>query len=277
MHASDVVTCLKYDARQVLKRTVMRLVGRPLPRPLPSRVPIRRIKNMIIAEGLGVSNGQPTWFYSAYARGDVDPLTNYAFEFIEQHVPRGAPILVTGCGTGITACHFADIGLEVDAFDLLPECIKVADRIRAMGGYTNLRFWADDGFNPTLKGEYDAITALHWVFSAWMGNYGNTPTDANKARDPAFRERALTDLLANYVPHLTSGGWFLIELIDAVTDYRIPSDHRLGDYSQQIYPVRQTPEQVERCATEVGLTVVDKKLCVGYGHHPRTLYVLTKR
>lgn len=277
MPLSETAMVLRHDVRRVLRNAVKRAIGHEVERPLPSRVPVRAIRRMIREEGFALMNGEVSWFYTAYDRGTADPLTNYSLDLLVRTVPKNARILVTGCGTGITAAYLADHGFrQVEGSDLLPECIAVANRVAQMGRYDNLRFFVGDGFDPSLDGVYDVITALHWVFSAWMGNYGNTPADAERARAPEFRERLLVELLSRYVPHLAPGGQLLIELTDAVTDYRLPSDHRMGEYSRQIYPVRHTPEQVERCAGAVGLAVVDKQLCVSYGHHPRTLYVLRK-
>lgn len=157
---------------------------------------------------------------------------------------------------------------------MLPEAITVATKLAQQWGYTQTTFSVEDGFHPRLTGTFDAITALHWVFSAWAGNYGNRPVD--EARDPAVRERLLGELLAAYAPHLAPGGYFIVELTDAVTDYRLASDHRLGEVSTSFYPVRHSPEQVERVARAHGLEVADRKLCVSYGHHPRTSYYLRR-
>jgi len=277
MTLMETATILKHDTTRALKNALKRALRRKVEQPLPSRVPIRRIKRMIREEGLALTDGQPSWFYTAYERGTADPLTNFSLDYIVSSVPKSARVLVTGCGTGITATYLADHGFrQVDGSDLLRECIAVANKIAALGRYENLSFFVADGFNPSLDGQYAVITALHWVFSAWMGNYGNTPVDAEKASAPEYRERLLTELLSKYAPHLAVGGQMLIELTDAVTDYRLASDHQMGEHSRRIYPVRHTPEQVEKCANAVGLMVADKKLCVSYGHHPRTLYILKK-
>jgi SAM-dependent methyltransferase len=274
---SDLLLVTKYELRSHAGRMVRRMLGRKVPSPLRSRVPPWKVKRLILKHGFAVADGGLSWFYTAPDRGDADPLTNYSLRYITEKHSKDAQILVTGCGTGITVFYLADTGFQhVTGVDLLPECIEIANEVKALGGYTGTEFFVGDGFHPSLTGTYDVITALHWVFSAWMGNYGNEPADTGRTKDPVFRERLLTDLLAQYVPHLRSDGEFLIELTDAVTDYRLPEDHVLGDVSSTIYPVRHAPEQVERCAAEVGLTVLDKKLCVSFGHHPSTLYILRR-
>lgn len=272
----DRLICYTHDLKRAALDLVKRVAGQP-PRAthVRSRISSRRAKDLLLREKLAISDGAPSWFYTAFERGDQDPLTNYTLELVETRIPKHARILVTGCGTGIMVFHLADCGFrEVVGFDLLPAAIAVANRLKDEWRYDNTSFRVDDGFRPTLDGTYDVITAMHWVFSAWAGNYGNDALPLEQAKDPAVRERLLGDLLAAYAPHLAPDGMLIIELTDAVTDYRLPADHRLGEASARFYPVRHTPEQVERVARAHGLAVVDAKLCVSYGHHPRTSYFL---
>ncbi len=277
MKLGDAIKCARSDVRHATSRFLRRRLGRSVPSPLPSHVPIRKIKNKILSEGLAVDNGAVTWFYIAYDRGDGDPLTNFSLKYLVERFPKDAKVLVTGCGTGIMAFYLADKGLRnVSGFDLFPECIRVANWVKEEGGYTESDFFVADGFKPELSKQYDVITALHWVFSAWMGNYGNDSPDAERAYDPDFREQRLDELLGHYSPHLKPGGEILFEITDAVADYRLPEDHPHGEASKRIYPIRLTPEQVARCAERQGLEVVDKKLGISWGHHPRTLHILGK-
>lgn len=273
----DRYICYRHDLKQALFGLVRRVRGQTPRTTIKSRISNRKTKDLLLREKLAICDGAPSWFYTALERGDSDPLTNYTLDFITTKVSHDSRILVTGCGTGITAFHLADCGFrEVVGIDLLTEAIAVANRIKEEADYTQTSFYVADGFAPKLEGTFDVITALHWVFSAWHGNYGNSPVAIDQAKDPAVREKLLGDLLAPYAPRLNRGGLFIIELTDAVTDYRLPSDHRLGDASRAIYPVRHSPEQVERVARAHGLEVADRKLCVSYGHHPRTSYVLKK-
>jgi SAM-dependent methyltransferase len=277
VRVSDVVICAKHDLRTGTGRILRRLLGRPVPKPLPSRVPTSKIKRLILKKGFAVSNGGISWFYDAYSRGNSDPLTNFAMDYVAKNTSKDAAILVTGCGTGITALYLADLRFtDVSGMDLLSDCIEVANAVKSMGHYNGVQFFTGDGFAPQLSRKYDVITALHWVFSAWMGNYGNNPVDLDKASSVEVRQALLRDFFSAYVPFMNPGAILLIELTDAVADYRIPSDHAWGERSRSIYPVRHTPEQVERVAAEVGLAVVDRQLCVSFGHHPRTLYVLKR-
>ncbi|PKP61395.1 MAG: hypothetical protein CVT88_00235 [Candidatus Altiarchaeales archaeon HGW-Altiarchaeales-1] len=246
---------------------------------LKSRVPVSKIKSLMCKRGLALNeSGRPTWFYSAYYREDSDPLTNYTLDFICEEVPKESNILVTGCGTGIMLFYLIDQGFKnVEGFDFLDKCVLVANDIAKMGKY-NTKIWRDDGFNPSLQKKYDLITAMHWVFSAWAGNYGNDCVSIQEAKSLETRERLLFDFLSKYSPHLNPGGMLIVELIDAVADYRLPSDSLSGIVTtvSDIYPVRHTPDQVSKCAEQCGLKVVSYNMCYSYGHQPRTSYVIKK-
>jgi len=272
----DRIICYRNDFKAALKRTIKSLIERSAPTSsIKSRYSDRHAKNLVLQERLAVTAGAPSWFYTAFERGHTDPLTTFSLDWIKRAIPKDGRILVTGCGTGITAFHLADVGFKnIVGIDLLPECITVANRIKQEFGYAENSFFADDCFHPTLTGAFEAITVLHWIYSAWGGNYGNTAVEDGK--DPAVRERLLTSFLGTYTKHLNVGGLLFAELVDAVADYRLASDHPRGEFSLGIYPVRFTPEQVQRCAAATGLQVVDYKLCFSYGHQPRTTHVLKK-
>lgn len=277
MKLSDTITRAKHDLRTSAGRKLRLLLGRSVNLPLPSKVSPRSVKRLIKKKGFAVAEGKPSWFYTAYDRGSADPLTNFALKYIIDNMSKDREVLVTGCGTGITAFYLADHGFQdITGVDLLPECIEVANGVKDMGAYGSVHFFVGNGFAPTLPKAYDVITALHWVFSAWMGNYGNNPVDQEAAASPAHREKLLREFLSAYIPYMKPGSELLVELTDAVTDYRIASDHPLGELSRSIYPVRHSAEQVAKIAGELGLIVVDKHLCVSYGHHPRTLYILRR-
>lgn len=82
-------------------------------------------------------------------------------------------------------------------------------------------------------------------------------------------------LLVKYAELLKPGGIIIIELTDAVADYRIGSDNYLGEALKNVFPVRQTPAQVGKCAAIAGLAVAEKVMST-YGLQPRTSYVLVK-
>jgi SAM-dependent methyltransferase len=271
--------CLKYEFRKVLASAAKSILFRKKKTTssftVKSRYTVSEAKKIIRNEGLALNGYQPSWFYTSFERLNTDPLTNCCLQFIEDNVPKESSILITGCGTGIMVFHLADAGFKsIEGRDLLQKCIRVASRLKEQFNYSNTSFLIDDGLQPKLDNKYDLITALHWVFSAWMGNYGNTAQE--DPRNPIVRERLLVELLRAYSINLNKDGIIIIELIDAVTDYREPFDHPLGLKSLDIYPVRHTPEQVSKCANLVGLKVIDKKLVVSYGHHPRTGYFLKK-
>jgi SAM-dependent methyltransferase len=214
-----------------------------------------------------------TWFYTAYDREDKDPLTNYLLKTIDKEYKHGGDVLVTGCGTGIMAFHIGDnTKIKVEAFDLLPKVINCANILKNKYFYNNVTFKTNDGFNPKELNTYDAITLVHWVFSAWSGNYGNVVS--NDAFTKSVREEKLFSLLNVYTKHLNEGGKIFIEVTDAITDYRNAEDHHLGEISKTFYPIRHSKENMQYVCDKVGLKIVDMQLCVSYGHHPRTLYVL---
>lgn len=280
---SESSILLKSDIKFFIKNFLKKTLGiqiKKVPKEdarIKSKVSVSAIKKLIRDKGFAVTDGQASWFYTAYERGDLDPLTNFAMTFLETNIDKKSPILITGCGTGIMAFHLADAGFtNIAGFDYMHECVEVAQQVSTMGNY-NITFYQDDGFNPKDTGQkYDAITALHWVFSAWMGNYGNKKLPVEKVASTEFREELLTDFLQKYSASLNKNGVLILELADAVSDYRIPTDHYLGEFSREIYPIRHSPEQVEKCAALTGLSVTSKNLSVSYGHHPRAQYILRK-
>jgi len=245
---------------------------------LKSRVSVSKIRYLLRKRGLALDeSGHPTWFYTALHRGDSDPLTNYTLDFICKEVPKDSRLLITGCGTGIMLFFLMDQGFKnVEGFDFLDKCVLVANDIAKLGGY-NTKIRQDNGFKPSLDKKYDLITAMHWVFSAWMGNYGNNRIPLEDGMSPDTRERLLFDFFSKYSTHLNPGGMLIIELTDAVADYRVSSDGGVkGIPLSDIFPVRHTPDQVSKCAKMCGLSVVSYKMCCSYGHQPRTSYILRK-
>lgn len=276
----DRYVCCKYELVRAAKSLAKLWLGRIRANPIKCRVSNWQAKAIVLRERLANVNGAASWFYYGIDRGGEDPLTNYELDHIVQNIPKQGRVLVTGCGTGITAFHLADCGYrEVVGIDLLPQAIAVANLIKVKGEYRQTSFYQGDCFAPAIPATdegFDLITALHWLFSAWHGNYGNSPVSIDRAKDPKVREELLCQFLATWASHLKAGGVLVFETTDAVTDYRLESDHRLGSKSAGIYPVRHTPEQVRRCSEAYGLRVYDQKLCVSYGHHPRTGYFLKK-
>jgi SAM-dependent methyltransferase len=267
------LTLVRSDFKYLIKDVVARARGRGGPK-LRSRVPVRQIKRLIAEKGLALIDGQPSWFYTAYSRGDSDPLTNYTLDWIKANVAKDSAILNTGCGTGIMLFWLMDQGFnDVDGFDYLNECVEIANQVGDLGSY-DARIWRDDGFKPEhLSRSYDVITVMHWLYSAWGGNYGNPAVD--DPRSPDVRERLLSDFISNYAKRLNPGGVLILELVDAIADRRVPGDHPyLSHMQDSIYPVRHDPDQVERSATASGLGVERLLTCVSYSHQPRTTYWL---
>lgn len=263
---------LLYEVRLTLKEIYRILRGRPKAA-ISSKVNPRRIRSFMRKNGLAFDEkNQFSWFYTAYDRNDKDKMTNYTMNFICEGFSKDSRILITGCGSGITLFHLMDSGFKnVEGLDYLSSCVEISNEVARLGGYTT-KIWQDDGFNPKLTGKYDVITALHWVFSAWSGNYGNDKVQLEKAFDPEFRQYLITELLSKYVPHMNDNGVFIIELTDAVADYRLTDEKK-----REHYPVRHTPEQLRIAAEKNGLIVENYYLSVSYGHQPRTSYILRKK
>lgn len=261
---------IKFDLYTSLRKIYRKLKGRGPA--LKSKVDVAKIKKLMRKNGLAYDEiGNLSWFYKSYDRGDQDPLTNYTLNYICEKKEKNAQILVTGCGTGIMLFYFLDKGFKnVEGFDFLPECVSIANEIAKLGNYTT-KVWKDDGFNPSLEHKYDLITAMHWVFSAWMGNYGNNKIPAEKAMAADFRELLLTEFFSKYSPNLNKDGILIVELTDAVADYRV-----LSEMNPSVYPVRFTPDQVKKCAASCELEVIEYNLSLSYGHQPRTSYILRK-
>jgi SAM-dependent methyltransferase len=210
-------------------------------------------------------DGNPSWWYATLDinRNEEDELTKAALRYIVANVPRDARILGTGCGTGWMLFWLARRGFSrIEGFDYLPNVAKAAQEIAALAKI-DAKIWADDGFRPKLEGSYDLIIALHWLYSAWQGNYGNAP------RKDQDRDRLLTEFLSVYKPHLAPGGLLMVELIDAISDYTVPP--------VAIYQVRHSVTQVDRCAAAVGMSVVERMANVKYGYLPRMVYVLRRQ
>lgn len=268
-----------YELKRNVKKNIKKLLRERVnqnPQFIKSKYSEIEAKKIVVDQGLGLVNGnQLSWFYTAFERDDKDPLTNFTLKFINENVERNKKILVTGCGTGIMVFHLADQGFKsVEGRDLLPECVKIASILKDKFDYAETNFLLDDGFKPAQNGKYDVITALHWVFSAWMGNYGNNPIE--NPRDNDVRNKLLTDFFGEYQSMMNPGCLMFVELIDAVADYRDPFDHPMGLESLNIYPVRFSPEQVAACGKVHGLELIEKRLSVSYGHQPRTTFVLRK-
>ena len=243
---SRLANMLSYEVKKsVLRPVYRRVMGKPKlgGSKYDCAIPIRAAKRILREHALGFDeNGNPSWWYSAFdGRNSNDELTHVELDFITENVPRNADVLVTGCGVGLTTIWLGQQGYtNVEGFDYLPNVVASAKEIAALSG-AQINYWQADGFKPGLTKRYDCITAMHWVYSAWMGNYNNpkeTQTD---------REAILTDFLSQYSSNLKPGGVMLVELVDALLDHAYPPFHA--------YPVRHTVEQVRSAAAATGLSV----------------------
>jgi len=222
------------------------------------------VREILQRNGIGFApDGSATWWLASLdlRRNEEDDLTKTALRYVESKVERNAAILGTGCGTGWMLYWFVQRGFRnVEGFDYLPNVVASAQQIAAAANLP-AKIWQADGFAPRLERNYDVVLVLHWLYSAWMGNYGN----ALKQGD---RESLLSAFLDQYVGHMNPGALMLLELVDAISDFMVPET--------KIYPVRHSTEQVERCAAKAGLQVEAKFFNCKYGHLPRMLYALRK-
>lgn len=84
------------------------------------------------------------------------PSTGMQLLFSE-YVSPGARVLEVGCGYGTNAAWLAQNGYIVDAIDLSPTAIEVANRRFDHISKTRLHFLTVDFCKETIPGDYDAI------------------------------------------------------------------------------------------------------------------------
>ena len=225
---------------------------------------IRRVRKIHFRNGLGFSeDGNPSWWYALVdlIRNEQDDLTKATLKYIEANCPKTSKILGTGCGIGWMLFWLAQRGFKnIAGFDYLGNVVQSAKEIAELGNIT-AKLWQADGFDPKLEESYDLILVLHWLYSAWAGNYGNQVRRAD-------RETLLNDFLSQYAPHVKQNGFLMLELIDSISDYLEPPT--------EIYPVRHSSEEVAKCAANVGFTIERKMFNSKYGYLPRMVYVLKK-
>ena len=222
------------------------------------------VRSALQRHGIGfAADGTTTWWLASLdlRRNEEDDLTKTALRYVETKVDRNAAILGTGCGTGWMLYWFVQRGFrDVEGFDYLSNVVAAAREIAAAANIQT-KIWQADGFAPRLERNYDVVLVLHWLYSAWMGNYGNTLQEGD-------RESLLSAFLQQYVGNMNPGALMLLELIDAISDFMVPES--------KVYPVRHSAEQVARCAASAGLKVEAKFFNCKYGHLPRMLYALRK-
>ena len=93
---SDYLVCLKHDTRRSAILFLKGLAGKKKRSvfDLKQRYSSRYAKNVILKKKLAITNGKPSWFYTAFERGDADPLTNYTLQFIDKNLTKEGRILV---------------------------------------------------------------------------------------------------------------------------------------------------------------------------------------
>lgn len=77
--------------------------------------------------------------------------------FLKRYLSEGSSILEIGCGLGTNALWLASEGFAVDAIDISPECIRLAEERKKMSG-SKASFMAYDFLScPHPPKKYDAI------------------------------------------------------------------------------------------------------------------------
>ncbi len=76
--------------------------------------------------------------------------------FLKKYVKEGASILEIGCGLGTNALWLASEGYAVEAMDISPECIRLAEERKKEAG-SKAVFMAHDFLSSVPQKKYDAI------------------------------------------------------------------------------------------------------------------------
>jgi 2-polyprenyl-3-methyl-5-hydroxy-6-metoxy-1,4-benzoquinol methylase len=76
--------------------------------------------------------------------------------FLKKYVAKGANILEIGCGLGTNAIWLAGQGFAVDAIDISPECIRLAQE-RKQNSASKVVFKAHDFLAYAMPKKYDVI------------------------------------------------------------------------------------------------------------------------
>ena len=225
---------------------------------------VRRIlkeNNILYSE----SPVQYSWWYSSFIndRNSRDALSRWALMYITQNIDKSAKIFMTGCGTGWFLLLLADKGYKnLYGSDIMPECINALKDFSCIKHYI-IDVWEDDGLNPSrIPAECDVVFVLHWIYSAWAGNY----TDKNNGYKDMDSNYLLDNFFAKYHKNVKKGGLIFIELIDQLSDYY--------NVDVQAYPIRHKYDDVNNIASKYGFEIIDR--CVGFAHKVRVLYVLQK-
>jgi len=232
------------------------------PVPLKDKT-VRKVlkKNKILT-----TDGRCSWWYTAYVgdRNSCDPISHWAMSYTIDNINKDSRIFATGCGTGWFLLFLAEKGYQnLYGSDIMPECINALKEFTQIKQY-NIDSWEDNGFNPSrIPEECDVIFVLHWIFSAWMGNY----SDKNNGYSDMDGEYLLDDFIKKYHKSIKKGGVMFLELIDKLSDYY--------NVDVDAYPIRHTYETVNKVVNKYGFDIIDR--CVGHSHKIRVVYVLKKR
>jgi SAM-dependent methyltransferase len=258
----SIITLPVVDNKGILQCIVIRKPGGEYAVPL-KLVDIERIlKNNNLLHN---ENGSNSWFYQSYMndRNSAYPTCRWIFEFVSENIKKDAKIFETGCGTGWFLLWLAEKGFNnLHGADILSECINSAVQFAELKNY-KINLWVDDGFNPSqIPEQCDLIMALHWLFSAWGGNY----TDKNAGYSDKDSVFLLNDFISKYAPYVKKDGYIVFELVDTLSDY--------FNRDMKCYPIRHSNETVMNVINKYGFEIVDK--CVSIGHKLNVSYLCKK-
>ncbi len=192
-------------------------------------------------------NEAQSWFLYAFkSRRRRWDLWRTAY-WLEDHLPRDARIMETGCGCGLNLIWLGQRGFErLYGFDNDPKAIAAAQELAELAS-VSVDSWVDDGITPQrLPTEpLNAIVSLNWSFLVEQ-----------------FELRSFLDV---YRSHLTAEGLIVIDVIDAAYN-RVPKNQYLtSDWNKPAeerqpseYRVRYSAEQVHQIAGQLGMQVVDR-------------------
>jgi len=203
------------------------------------------------------------WFLNAFLAQSQDAVGCEVLRFIKEHTKQDATIFESGCGIGTYLLWFAQNGYRnLYGSDILPTLVKVAKELSSKKDW-KADFWVDNGFSPIrVPDSCDVILAIRWVFSAWGGNY----SDENRAFRDLDRLDLLRNIIACYADHVADGGYFVIQLVDKLSDHKV--------IETGVYPVRHSKDDVTRCCGDFGFQI--EKMYINWSHQILATYILRK-
>ncbi|MEK8022817.1 MAG: hypothetical protein AAB229_03315 [Candidatus Hydrogenedentota bacterium] len=258
-----LVNCLPLlDAERRITNVVVRYPYEEFDVVLPREQVIKILDKHGLARN---ENGSLKWWLAAYIhrRNACDEPSRGVLRFIRDNISCDSRIFITGCGCGWFLLWMAQNGFtNLSGSDILPECISAAQDLAKLAG-ARYEVWVDNGFRPNrIPRNCHAVLAIHWLFSAWDGNYSRD----NEGLKEQDHLKLLKCFIEQYAPHVADNGYLVLELIDKISSERAEESG--------IYPVRHSAEEVASCLAEFGFRV--EKRIIGLSHQIRAIYFARK-